>query len=76
MGESLTRMENDVADMKRFMALGDDVDMIIDDTRPNYPRDSPPPLSYPPPRNPSPVHGSHPQFDAAKKGGNSQQSPK
>ena len=45
LGKRMTKVERDVADIKRFMALFDDDvnDMVIDDTPPNSPGDNPPP---------------------------------
>ncbi|CAI9287949.1 unnamed protein product [Lactuca saligna] len=79
-GERLSKVEQDVVDIKRFMALGgDDDDMIISDTPPNSPNDNPlpPPRplspSHPPRRTPLPTPNSPPQYDAAKKGENNQE---
>lgn len=60
MGERLTNVEKDVADLKHFMILGDDDadDMVIEDTPLNSPDDNPPPpippsSNLPPPPPPS-----------------------
>ncbi|CAI9281128.1 unnamed protein product [Lactuca saligna] len=76
--------DEDVADIKRFMALADDDidDMVIRDTPPNYlvyyppltpPRSSNSPTP-PPPSHSSPCtpQGSPPQSDPAKKGESNQ----
>lgn len=46
LGERLSKVEKDVADIKRTMTLGDNDDMMIEDTPPRCPRSNPPP---PPP---------------------------
>ncbi|CAI9299648.1 unnamed protein product [Lactuca saligna] len=81
-----SKVERDVTIMKRLMALGEDYDMVTDDTPPNSSGDNPyppPPPSTnlpspPPPQShpllktpPSPPY-SPPQYDAAKKGENNQ----
>ncbi|KAL7583314.1 uncharacterized protein LOC111881298 [Lactuca sativa] len=79
MTKRLTKVERDVAIMKRLMALDDDDDdMVVDDTPPNSPGNNPPlppppltnlpPPSNPPPKTPPPPPNSPPQSDAAKKG--------
>lgn len=87
MRERLSKVEKDVAEIKRFTTLGvdDDNNMVIEDTPLNYPSDNsplPPPSSNPPPhphpshlppRTPSPPPGSPPQTDDAKKRENSQE---
>ncbi|CAI9285826.1 unnamed protein product [Lactuca saligna] len=70
----LTKVEMNVATMKKLMALDgeeDDDNMVVDDTPPNSPGDNtppPPPLSHPPPKPPSLTPISPPQFDASKRG--------
>ena len=71
--------------MQKLMALGDDYDIVVDDSPPNYPcHNLPPPPSpstnplpplHPPPRTPSPPPNSPPKSDVAKKGENYQEVP-
>lgn len=78
-----TKVEKDMATMKRCMALGYDDDMVFDDTLLRSPGDQPPPpqppstnippSSYPPLSTPPPPpRNSPPQSDVAKKGENNQ----
>ena len=75
MDKRLTKVERDVATMKRLMASdNDDDDMVVDENPPNAPCDNPPlspptstnlpPSSHPPPRTPYPPPNS-PQSNAA-----------
>ncbi|CAI9279422.1 unnamed protein product [Lactuca saligna] len=57
LGRRLYKVVKDVAEMKRFMDLGDDDtnDMVIDESPPNSPDDNPPPPPPPlPSSNPTP----------------------
>ncbi|CAI9261562.1 unnamed protein product [Lactuca saligna] len=88
LGERLTKVEKDVAEIKHFITLGDDDDyMFTEDTPPNSPGDNPsppppssnphpppPPPFHPPPHTPFPSSGSPTQTNDAKKGENSQES--
>ncbi|CAI9289824.1 unnamed protein product [Lactuca saligna] len=86
MVKRLTKVERDVATMKRLTNLdnGDD-DMVFDNTPPNSLGDNPPPPpppstnlpppSHPPPRTHSPPPNSPPQSDAAKNAENNQGDP-
>ena len=79
MGEKLTRVEQDVVDLKHIITLGKDNNMVTDDTPtmslgdnpppPPPPSSNPPLPSHPPPCIPSPPPNSPPQTDSAKKGG-------
>ncbi|CAI9271043.1 unnamed protein product [Lactuca saligna] len=85
LGRRLSKVEKDVVEMKRFMALvddDDDDDMVVDNTPPKSPCNPPPPSSnpplppplpsHPPPYTPSSPFGSPPQYNVAKKGENHQ----